>query len=169
METKYSIAKGDRALGEMVSVGPTPPVDYPQLQVPATSLWYVTYDSLGLKVELDLIFNGERLEIQKMVVSGLDGKTVQSRDLTQLALPSVIRKIASLCIPKYEFWTKEFQDENRDWETLKSDDEFLAQMMWVEQIGHGNPRKALMDYFQMPRSTTTLVMRRLRSKYSLPK
>ena len=169
MEEKFTVTQGDRDLGKLVAVGPKPPADYPQVMVPATSLWYVTYDALSLKVELDLVFSGERLEIQRLVASGLDCKAVQSRDLTQLALPAVIRKISSICIPHYEFWTREYQDRETRWESLKTDDVFLAQMLWVEQIGQGNPRKALMDYFAMPRSTATLVMRRLRTEFSIPK
>lgn len=168
MDASFEVSQGDRPFGAMVKVGPTPPARYPQLEVPSTSLWEVRYEALGLSLELDVAFSGERLEIQKLTARGLAGKPVQSRDLTQLGLPEVLKTIASLSIPNYEFWTQDFQDRNLVWDELKVDDEFLAQLMWVAQIGHGNARKALMDYFQIPRSTTTLIIRRLRSKYPMP-
>jgi hypothetical protein len=169
MDVEYRISKADRAFGPMASFGPTPPRKHPQLQVPEQSYWEVTYEALDLKVSLDIYFTGERLEIQRLVVEGLKRRPVQTRDLTQLALPKVLCDIAALMIPGFEYWTREFQDKNLEWESLKVDDEYLTQMILLHQVMQGNARKAIMDYFGMPRSTATLLIKRLKdSKSWLP-
>ena len=162
------IAKADLPFGRLEAFGPTPAIRHPQLEVPSKSFWEVMYPSLDLLVSLDIEFTGQRLEIQRISVEGLKRKPVHSRDLTQLGLPAVLHDIAALMIPNFEYWTKDFQDKNLRWDDLKTDDEFLAQLMWVNQVSHGNARKALMDYFAIPRSTATLIIKRLKGRYSMP-
>jgi hypothetical protein len=168
MDANYVIDKADRPFGRMKAFGPMPSMRHPQLEVPGESFWEVTYPSLDLLISLHIVFSGQRLEIQKMVVEGLKKEPVQTRDLTQLGLPKVLHDIAALMIPHFEYWTKEYQDRNLEWESLKSDDEFLSQLMWVNQVAHGNARKALMDYFAIPRSTATLIIKRLKGSFPMP-
>jgi hypothetical protein len=168
VDANYLIEKAELPFGRMRPFGPTPAVRHPQLRVPGKSFWIVRYPSLELLVTLDVVFTGATLEIQRMEVEGLMGKPIQSRDLTQLALPKVIQDIAALMIPHYEYWTQEYRDKNLEWESLKVDDEFLSQLMWVNQVAHGNARKALMDYFAIPRSTATLIIKRLKDPGPLP-
>lgn len=169
MDAKYVIDRQRAVLGQYVPFGPTPSTSHPQLKVPETSSWVVSYPTLELRVFLELMFSGEFLEIQRISIEGLNGKPVMSRDLTQLGLPALIQDLASQMVPGYEYWTQEYQDKVGEWGSLKVDDEFLSQLMWVKQISHGNPRKALMEYFAMPRSSATLVIRRLKAKYPMPR
>jgi hypothetical protein len=165
---KFVLQRGEGVDGELLSIGPVPALKHPQLTVPSQTRWVVEYSGLEVRLDLALVFSGERFEIDRMTISGTSGHFVQSRDLTQLALPSVIQEIASKVIPGFEYWTLEYQDRVLEWKDLKADDEFLAQLMWVQQVIHGNPRQTLMAYFQVPRSTSTYIIRRLRRKYPMP-
>jgi hypothetical protein len=115
-------------------------------------------------VRLDIHFTGERLEIQKLEVEGLYKRPVQTRDLTQLGLPRVLCDITALMVPNFEYWTKDHQDKNLEWKSLAVDEEYLFQMITLHAAMQGNARKAIMDYFEMPRSTASLLIKRLKNK-----
>ena len=167
-KVRFELARLDITDGELVTVGPTPAIRHPQLRVPLTTAWAVDYLTMDVKLELHLAFSGQKFEVSKLIASGKDGHFLQSRDLTQLALPLVIERIAARVIPDFEYWTQEFQDRVTDWHEIKADNEFLAQMIWVQQITHGNPRKAIMEYFKIPRSSATVLIRRIRSEFPTP-
>jgi hypothetical protein len=167
-EVRFTLSRGPIEDGELVPIGPTPALKHPQLAVPSTTNWTVLYPQLQVRLEIGMVFSGQRFEIETMTFSGVNGHFVQSRDLTQLALPSVIQEIAKKVIPGFEYWTIEYQDRRFEWASLKVDDEFLAQLMWAQQVSHGNPRKTLMEYFEIPRSTSSYIIRRLRKKYAMP-
>ena len=110
--------RGEGEDGELLPIGPVPSLKHPQLMIPSSTNWVVEYQALDVRLELKLVFSGERLEIDRMAMSGINGHYVQSRDLTQLALPSVIQEIASQVIPGFDYWTLEYQDRVLEWKDL---------------------------------------------------
>jgi hypothetical protein len=167
MAIEFEITSGGQPDGSLVLFGNLDPKNDRKLQIPATFERRVKYVSQQLELELHCVFTGDRIEISRMVISGL-GKFVGSRDLTQLSLPQVIRKIAFDVIPNSHEWTEETRSKDIEWGNLNAGDGFLAQLYWFEHVSWGAPRSALMSYLGCSRTTANAHIRRIAKQFDLP-
>jgi len=103
-----------------------------------------TVDYSNFKVDYTLFFNGERMVVESVNISGVDDQGfVSTRDLTQLNIPKVIRDV----VYKYN------SDFGGRLDTLALKDRItLAQYYFLEFTCDGSPRKALMDYMDWSRT-----------------
>jgi hypothetical protein len=167
MTLEFEISAGAQPDDSLVPFGNLDPRNDRKLEIPASFERRVKYLKHQLELELDCVFTGDRIEISKMVITGM-GKFVGSRDLTQLSLPQVIRKIALDVIPNSHEWTEETRSRDIEWGKLNSGDGFLAQLYWFEHVSWGAPRSALMKYLGCSRTTANTQIRRIAKQYFLP-
>jgi hypothetical protein len=124
----------------------------------------VTYPELGLEIELECVFSGERLEIAKMTVQGVGGY-IATRDLTQLSLPQVMRAIVSEAVPEANRWS---QLENESQSNRLTDPCHLAQIYWLEYVGWGTPRARIMKYMGWSRANANFHIKKINKNFPLP-
>ena len=75
--------------GRLVEFGPSEQMFW-RLEIPSRLSREVRYKS-GLVMDLECVFNGERLEISRMEIAVPSGEFVSSQLLTQLGLPGILR------------------------------------------------------------------------------
>ena len=88
--------------------------------------------------------------------------------LQEISVPNLVHNATYDAVENAEFWTPEGHPDLDEWRDLLRKNEFLAQIYWLEHASQGNPRKVLMRYLQMPQSTCSVLIRKLRSEFALP-
>lgn len=167
MNENFTISRTDVKDGHPIAFGPVDKETKRQLEMPQTFTRRVEYTDQPLVAELSCVFDGEKIQVKKICVEG-QNSFVTSRDLTQLALPSVIRQIGLQVIPDSEYWTKSWQDDHSIKEGLKSDPYFLAQLYWFEHVTWGSPRVAIQQYMECKRTTANYHIRLAAAVTPLP-
>ncbi len=167
MNETFTISRTDVKDGNPIAFGPMDKETKRQLEIPETFTRRVSYADLSLVAELSCVFDGEKIQVKKICVEG-QSAFVTSRDLTQLALPAVIRQIGFQVIPDSEYWTKAWQDDHSIKEGLKSDPFFLAQLYWFEHATWGSPRVAIQEYMAVKRTTANYYIRLAATVTPLP-
>lgn len=167
MSENFTISKADVKDGVMVTFGPVDPENRRQLSIPKTFTRFVDYIDSTLVVELQCVFDGEKIQVSKISVAN-NGGFVTSRDLTQLSLPAVIRQMGLQVIPDSEYWTQEWQDANFKKHGLKYDSWFIAQLYWFEHATWGSPRVAVQELMGCKRTTANYYIRLAGEKTPLP-
>lgn len=166
MDANYELTRTETPDGDLVEFGPYDGDASMQLRIPETFERNFAYSETGVTACVSCRFTGERIEVVKLAVTPQLGSGLKTRDLLSLGLPAVIRSMAEDVIPDWGYWKR--WDDDASWTGLKVNDEFLAQLYWLEHVSGGNPRKTLMSYLALPRSTTNLLLRRLKATYPLP-
>lgn len=167
MDVKITVSEADVRDGQLIPFGPVDPETKRQLHILETFTRAVTYEDMPFRLVLGCVFDGEKIQVQKLTIEGM-GAFVTSRDLTQLALPSVIRQVGMSVIPESEFWTQDWQDANSVKEGLKANSYFLAQMYWMEHATWGSPRVTIQNYLQCQRTTANYYIRLAANIVGLP-
>jgi len=161
MPTNFRVTRTNSVDGELVEFGPLDQVEAKKLAIPASLTRVVSYPELSLVIELSCTFTGDRIEITKMVIES-SGSFIATRDLTQLALPAVMRAIALESIPGSSYWTSPSNDsvtENRA---------FLAQLYWLEHVSWGSPRATIMTLTSWSRTNANWHIKKLAKEFELP-
>lgn len=167
MSENFTISRADVKDGKMVTFGPIDPENMKRLSIPKTFTRFVDYTDSSLAVELQCVFDGEKIQVSRISVAN-SGGFVTSRDLTQLSLPAVIRQIGLEVIPDSEYWTQEWQDANSIKHGLKYDSWFIAQLYWFEHATWGSPRVAVQEFMGCKRTTANYYIRLAGEKTALP-
>lgn len=162
MELEIELSRTERTDGPLVVFGIERPLKHPRLSIPAFFERVVHYRSSGLTVQLTCEFKGGRVELVKLQVTPSLGTGLLTTDLTKLSLPLVIKKITYSVIEYSDYWIRGSRLAPKEWEDLVRDDDFLTQLVWLEHVSQGTPRNTLMSYFGMPRSSCSLLLKRLR-------
>lgn len=165
MTTRFEIEKTNKPDGPLVRFGPIDSSTGNQLAIPSEFERVVTQESTQLSLRVSCYFSGERIEVSSLCVQAPKGSAVTTRDLFQLGLPEVIRAIAKVVVPDFEKWSVE---DNALTGSHAGTYVFLAQMYWLEHVSYGNPRQALMTHLSKPRSTTSVLIRKLNADFGLP-
>jgi hypothetical protein len=168
MELEHEIFETDVPDGPLVDFGLENPRFHPKLRVPSHFQRQVLFKNLGLSVVLTCYFLSSRVEIRKLEVESLTDKPVLTTDLTKLGLPRLLKETTYSVIPGSGYWVKGHRQAALEWSGFNHDEEFLAQLVWLEHVCQGRPRNTLMKYFEFPRSTCSLLLKRLRDEYGLP-
>lgn len=163
METKFSINRTEEPDWDPGRIAPQHLEHDFELAIPLRMQRDVDYPTMGLKVRLDLVFSGERIEIMELRISSGKG-FVATQYLTHLSLPKVIRAIAIEAIPDSSKWQpKRVQSEGG-----KFPYRYLAELYWFEHITWGAPRSTIMEYTGWSRANTNWHIRRIAKQHPLP-
>lgn len=168
MSDNFTIELADVKDGDFRPFGPVDPETKRQLSIPEKFTRVVKYSDIPLSVELTCVFDGEKIQVKKLCAMSQPEAFVTSRDLTQLSLPAVIRRIGLQVIPDAEYWTMEWQDDHALKLGLKSDPHFLAQLYWFEHATWGSPRVAVQEYMGCKRTTANYYIRLAAGVTALP-
>jgi len=164
MTNNFKLAPGPRKDGPMVYFGPLDPETGLRCQIPRELSRLVIYPALGLEVQIDCTFSGERLEIERLTIES-NSSYLASRDLTQLALPQVMNKVVSTVVPEARAIEKQIKSTLLD----KPDGPaFLAQLYWFEFVGWGSPRVSIMSYMGWSRANANFHIKRINKLFPLP-
>lgn len=149
--------------GAPLEFGPFDQETGTQQSIPSSLSRRVVYPDLEVSAVVDCIFTGDRLEIERISVEN-NGKFVSTKVLTQLALPAVIRAIASEVVPNSMLWAelKPNQDFKLEGPT------FLAQVYWFEHVSWGSPRGSIMKYMNWSRTNANFHISKIAKTYPLP-
>jgi hypothetical protein len=163
MPTEFSIRGDRREDGPLVSFGPLDAVTASQLAIPGSLVRRVSYPALALEVELSCAFTGDRLEIVKMTIVSQQSY-IATKDLTQLALPQVIREIVCESVPNSDHWLI----QNTNSLNHPRSDAFLAQLYWFEHVSWGSPRATLMTFMGWSRPYANTRIKKISKEIKLP-
>jgi hypothetical protein len=149
---------------ELVLVGPDSSVDQ-LLLVPRSFQYRVTASELP-SIEVDVVFDGDRLQITSLRMSASAGLTAV--DLIKVKLPEIIFQVARHAIPNADYWLKPdgFIDSLNS-SKLRSYP-LLAQAYWYHHLSWGAPRQYLMDLTGWSRNNTNFHLRQISSLIGLP-
>ena len=160
----FTVAKTGKKDGEVVSFGPPSSlVRYP-LEIAKQFTRSVSYKDMGISLEIDFLFDGDKVQIGRLVADGGVGY-VASRDLTQLSLPAVTREAAISAIPNAKFWLDDYKKIQFD---KASDLTLLAQLYWFEHVTWGSPRVAIQEFLGCKRTTANYYIRLVGALTPLP-
>ncbi len=160
----FTVAKTGKKDGEVVSFGPPSSlVRYP-LEIAKQFTRSVSYKDMGISLEIDFLFDGDKVQIGRLVADGGVGY-VASRDLTQLSLPAVTRQAAISAIPNAKFWLDDYKKIQFD---KASDLTLLAQLYWFEHVTWGSPRVAIQEFLGCKRTTANYYIRLVGALTPLP-
>lgn len=165
MPYQFEVERFEAAQGSLVAFGPIDSGSGRQLHILSESDWLVTYKNPRLRVIARAVFAEQRLEISQLTIQGEQGEFIASRDLTQLNLPAVLRKIGLLAVTDSDFWNVELEETKLEG---RKTPEFLAQVYWFEYATWGSPRQALIDYLSVSRTTANTYIRKFASLLPLP-
>lgn len=163
MPTEFSIQGDKRGDGPLVAFGPNDAAAGFRLAIPGSLVRKVSYPSLALEVELNCAFTGDRLEIVRMTIASRQS-FIATKDLTQLALPQVIRRIVCESVPNSDRWL--IHDANSF--NQSRSEEFLAQLYWFEHVSWGSPRATLMTYMGWSRPYANTRIKKIAKEFALP-
>ena len=164
MNDTFTVTSSAVQDGDLVAFGPFDPQTGWQLQIPCTLTRKVVYPALRLEILLDCVFSGDRLEISKLSIEGLDAY-VATRDLTQLALPAVMGEIVATSVPAAERWSAPLAQSNSNRLTNAG---YLAQLYWFHYAGWGAPRAAIMNYMSWSRANANFHIKKIAKLFQLP-
>ena len=160
----YRILSTEDSLGDLVSFGPLTKDAQRMLQVPGRFIRTVLYQDLPLKLELEFMFDGDKVQIRRLEAEATSGH-VTSRDLTQLSLPSITRDAALSAVRDANYWIAVQKNVESD---SGLDLVFLAQLYWFEHVTWGSPRLAIQNFLGCKRTTANYYIRMIGSKFALP-
>ena len=161
MTTNFIVSRTNSVDGELVEFGPLDQVEMKKLAIPSSLARVVSYPELSLVIELSCTFTGDRIDITKMVIQSSDS-FIATRDLTQLALPSVSRAISLESIPGSSYWTSQSNP------SITENRAFLAQLYWLEHVSWGSPRAAIMNLTSWSRTNANWHIKKLAKEFELP-
>lgn len=163
MDAEFLISRTGDADWQLTRIAPQAIDHDVDLWVPLRMQRQITYPGLDLKVMIDLVFSGERLEIFELKISSAT-TFIATQFLTSLSLPKVIRTISIDSIPNSSRWlSRPEKNEDKDLSYR-----CLAEMYWFEHISWGAPRSAIMKYTGWSRANTNWHLRRIAKEYPLP-
>jgi hypothetical protein len=168
MEPDITIESTDTPDGKLIHFGPEDPETGWQLAVPETFERLVRLPDSKLSLTMGLFFTGQKVELTRLCVAASLGTALATRDLFQLGLPEIIRKVSLSVIPEAHRWSSVSHAADTASAARFRDDVFYAQLYWFEYAIHGNPRQAIMTALNMPRSTANVYLRRLKLDFELP-
>lgn len=163
MPTEFSIYGDKKEDGPLVSFGPLDTMNSSRLAIPGSLVRRVSYPALALEVELSCAFTGDRLEIVKMTIASKQSY-IATKDLTQLALPQVIREIVRGSVPNSDHWSI----QNTNSLNQPRSDAFLAQLYWFEHVSWGSPRATLMTFMGWSRPYANTRIKKIAKEIALP-
>lgn len=126
------------------------------------------YTERPLRVIIDATFDGtRRVQAHVVAVDRPDGASVTPQDMAATQLGAVM---SSIVWAATRHGRGTVMQSGRDTDGPLSDDELLtlARMYWFEFVSWGRPRQAVMDRFDLPRSTANYWIRKARERYGLP-
>ena len=167
MTSNFRISKSDKPDGFLVPFGPLDPDTGWQLQIPKTFTRKVSYEHLGLDVNISCTFTGQKVEIRALSVNSAD-QEVTSRALTQLSLPEVIHEATLSAIPESSKWDLSNKKKRLEFGHVDSKSLFIAQLYWLEHVSSGAPRAAIMEYLKAPRPTVNQWLREFKKSGFIP-
>jgi hypothetical protein len=165
MTETFRISAAKQKDGKLVQFGPLDPETGWTMMIPEHLTRIVFYPQMKLEITLDCVFTGERLEITLMTIEGRGG-FVSTRDLTQLALPSVMREIVVGAVPDAHRWSNPASADNLN---RPEGYGYLAQMYWFEYAGWGTPRANIMTYMDWSRANANFHIKKINRNFSLPR
>jgi hypothetical protein len=149
--------------GRLVQFGPSEQMFW-RLEIPSRLSREVRYKS-GLVMDLECVFNGERLEISRMEIAVPSGEFVSSQLLTQLGLPGILRQVFLSASPT----TAQMQSLPKRNELTKDQlGIVVTQLYWFEYASWGNPRMSVIQYTNWSTNNANTHFRRLAKQYGLP-
>ena len=164
MTNEFKLAQGPKKDGPLLTFGPLDPETGLTCHIPMELSRRVLYPALNLEVQIDCIFSGERLEIERLTIES-KSSYVASRDLTQLALPQVMNKVVSTVVLEARDIEKQLKSTLLD----KPDGPaFLAQLYWFEFVRWGSPRALIMSYMGWSRANANFHMKKINKLFPLP-
>jgi hypothetical protein len=155
--------------GPLVSFGPLDSETGWQLAIPSHFTRLAGYVGSGITMKLQLEFRGDKIELKSLEVRREEG-SLSSRDLTQLALPKVIRQIAASVIPEAQRWDPSLMSGGTVTESDPSRSNLvaLAQLYWYEHVTWGSPRGRLMELWGISRPWANTLIKKAGLQYPLP-
>lgn len=153
-----------------------PPLDEPPWvpygpggdRLPARFAAVVDYAERPLRARIRASFDGVgRVHADVVSVERTDGESITPEDMTDLVLASVMGSVVDKATKRgrgtYAGGGRTESGPPTDAELLK-----LARMYWFEYISWGQPRRAVMSAFELPRSSANRWIRKARELYGLP-
>jgi hypothetical protein len=157
-----SIAPSGRD-GRLVPFGPSEQMFW-RLEVPSRLSRRVKYKS-GLMLDLECVFNGERLEISQLELAQQSGEFITTQILTQLGLPGILNQIFLKASPT----TAQIQSLPRKTDLTKDQlGMVVTQLYWFEYASWGNPRMSVTKYTGWSNNNANTHFRKLAKIYGLP-
>jgi hypothetical protein len=160
----FTVAKTSKKDGGVISFGPPTSLVRHPLAIAQRFSRSVSYENMGISLEIEFLFDGDKVQIQRLVADGGVGY-VGSRDLTQLSLPAVTREAAISAIPNAKFWLDDYKEIQFD---KASDLTLLAQLYWFEHVTWGSPRVAIQEFLGCKRTTANYYIRLVSALTPLP-
>ena len=125
----------------------------------------VTYLDPLLRVTVAAVFDGDHVAVTSLTVEGIEGDTVTPRGLTLLQLGSVVRAMTMRMLdPGTAVHVRRRPGRAPTPEELR----LLASVYWLEHVTWGDPRRAVMQLWDLPRSTASGWIRKAREIYDMP-
>jgi len=163
MALSFSLESAGVPDGELVAFGPFDQESGSQASIPTQLTRKVTYPELGVVALFELVFTGDRLEIQRISVESNE-KFVSATVMSQLSIPAVIREIAVQTVPNSKIWALAGSGQQRRYEGQA----FLAQVYWFEHISWGSPRASIMKYMSWSRTNANFHISKISREVELP-
>lgn len=123
-----------------------------------------------VKVSVTASFDGsDRVKVESVSVERTDGESITPADMARLKPAAVIHFIVFEAmqpgwVPVYEAVGGLKGTQRPKDDALRS----VARLYWVEYVSWGEPRQAVMNAADLPRSTANRWIRKARDLYGLP-
>lgn len=134
-------------------------------ELPAAFTATVDYSERPVTVTLGLTFAGERVRVATVTVQGKDGQGVTPRDMANLQLGEVVQDaVRPMVNPGHGRGVRPRPGQKPTPDELR----LVASVYWFHHVAWGDPRRAVMVLWDIPRATANRWLRRCRELYDMP-
>lgn len=144
---------------EQISFGPAGDA------LPAAFSATVDHPERPITVTLDLTFTGDRVRVDTVNMQGKEGQGVTPRDMVNAQLGKIVQEAARAVVsPGLGAHVAPRPGRKPTPDELR----LVASVYWFHHVTWGEPRRAVMTLWDIPRATANRWLRRCRELYDMP-
>lgn len=133
--------------------------------LPAGFTATVDYSERPITVTLHITFAGDRVQVDPVTVRSKEGQGVTPRDMANLQLGEVVQDAARAAVaPGHGAHVDPRPGRKPTPDELR----LVASVYWFHHVTWGEPRRAVMAVWDIPRATANRWLRRCRELYDMP-
>lgn len=133
--------------------------------LPASFTREIEYADSPIRVIVRASFDGQQVAVRSVEVHGRDEHAVTPRDVAGLELGAVVRNVAEAITDPGD---GAHVDHRPGRKPTDEELQLVAAVYWFHHVIGGEPRRAVMAHWDLPRSTANRWITRCRERFDMP-
>ncbi|GLZ10268.1 hypothetical protein Acsp04_05030 [Actinomadura sp. NBRC 104425] len=134
-------------------------------KLPSAFTATVDYAERPVTMTVHVTFDGRRARVDKLIIESKNGREVTPRDVAGLQLGEVVRDATRARITPGAGLAVDRRPDRRP---TPDELQLVAGVYWAHYVMWGDPRRAVMAIWDIPRATANRWLRRCRELYDMP-